>query len=222
MHFFNIHTHFPTFHAEVLEVENRYYCQAGAPRARHTSVGLHPWYLRGIDLDTAERWMRTEVEKGGVAAIGEAGFDRLSDVPLTLQADAFECCVALSEALRLPLLIHCVGAYDLVLETKKRLQPAQCWILHGFDKHPQTARSLLDAGFYLSFGAALLRERSHAGTALRQTPAERFFLETDDKQVDIRAIYERAAVWRTETPELLEKQLRENVASVFGTRIFAP
>lgn len=53
---------------------------------------------------------------------------------------------------------------------------------------------LLRAGCYLSFGAAMFRQKSHAAESLRTTPLDRLFLETDDAAISIEAVYERAAM----------------------------
>lgn len=52
---------------------------------------------------------------------------------------------------------------------------------------------LLRAGCYLSFGAALFRQKSQAAESLRATPPDRLFLETDDASISIEAVYEQAA-----------------------------
>ena len=105
---------------------------------------------------------------------------------------------------------------DDVEELKKRLRPLQPWIFHGFDKNAATARMLLQAGCYLSFGAALFRHNSHAADAFRQTPSDRFFLETDDSDLSIQQVYARAAEVRGITAAEVEHQVWANFQAVFG------
>ena len=99
---------------------------------------------------------------------------------------------------------------------KKEWKASQYWVFHGFDKNAATAAMLLRAGCYLSFGAALLREQSHAAEALRSAPEDRFFLETDDSNVEIAAVYERAAAIRAAEKASLEKLLEGNFRRVIG------
>jgi Tat protein secretion system quality control protein TatD with DNase activity len=44
---------------------------------------------------------------------------------------------------------------------------------------------LLDKGFYLSFGTAILQENSNAKEVLSQIPIEKLFFETDYKDIFI-------------------------------------
>ena len=55
--FLNLHTHSPTGDPDVLEIESLYYGQDIVGANGFRSVGLHPWHLRGLDLDAAEQWL---------------------------------------------------------------------------------------------------------------------------------------------------------------------
>lgn len=213
---YNIHTHRPTLHPETLEIESVYFGQANPPQGRLRSVGLHPWYLEGTDPLAAENWLREAAARPETRAIGEAGLDKLTPTPWNLQMTAFRSCFEVSEAFQKPLILHCVRAFDDILALKKQWKPVQAWIFHGFEKNPETARRLLDAGCFLSFGAALFRQKSHTPEALRQMPADRFFLETDDSDTTIEAVYERAGAIRGMPPAALQIQVQQNFESVFG------
>jgi TatD DNase family protein len=194
-------------------MENLRYGQSASGKTPYTSVGLHPWFLEESSLDAAIKWLETQASAPGVLAIGETGLDKVCDTPWTLQETAFRHGIALSESLQKPLIIHCVRAYNEVIYLKKQVKPAQPWIFHGFNKHPDTAQMLLREGCFLSFGAALLQTGSHSAAALQMTPDERFFLETDDAEgLGITRIYEKAAAIRgisvDELAALLEKNVR--------------
>jgi TatD DNase family protein len=176
--------------------------------------------LENIDLNAARHWLLEQAARPETVAIGEAGLDKATKTPWVLQIAAFECCVEVSEMTHKPLIVHCVRAFEEILLFKKRRRPQQAWILHGFDKHPQTAQSLLDAGFYLSFGAALFKPNGHAEAALRITPARRFFLETDAaEQVPIEAVYEKAAALLGMRVEAVVQQTNENYRTAFGQNL---
>lgn len=227
LEYIDIHTHFPIYRPGTLAVENVYFGQSAAPSAAWRTVGLHPWYLDGVDVHAAEVWLRAEAALPRTVGLGECGLDKVCDTPWDVQTAAFQLCIRLALEFRLPLVIHCVRAYEEVISVlraamKTRIFPpvvasdAVPVIFHGFDKHPQTARMLLEAGCYLSFGAALLRSNSRSAEALQQTPAERYFLETDDKQVDIAAVYARAATLRGESEAVVCAQVLSNAARVFS------
>jgi TatD DNase family protein len=208
--YINIHTHSPTLLPSVFELGNVYFGQKQAPKAPKRSVGLHPWYLSAETLDAAFAWLDVQGIAPEVLAIGEAGLDKLCATPWDLQLLAFQRCMEVSERLEKPLILHCVRAYAEIIALKKAWKPRQTWIFHGFDKNTATAEMVLRAGCMLSFGAGLFRAKSHAPESLRATPADRFFLETDDAEMSIEAVYARAAEIRKISVADLGDQLQEN------------
>ncbi|MBQ9169339.1 MAG: TatD family hydrolase [Bacteroidaceae bacterium] len=132
----------------------------------------------GEDLGEASRCL----------AIGECGLDALRGPSLSVQEEVFVWQVRLSESLGKPLIIHCVRAIDRLLHLRKSLRPKQSWMLHGFRGKPQQLRSLVDAGFYVSFAP------QHNEESLLLCPAERLMLETDaDAESSIKEIYNNVA-----------------------------
>ena len=79
----------------------------------------------------------------------------------------------------------------------------------------QILRQLLDHGFYISVGAALLNSRSNAFQLLRMIPVGRLFLENDDKEVEISVIYEAASAILGVDVEALKEITRNNCNQVF-------
>ncbi|MBL7795974.1 MAG: TatD family hydrolase [Saprospiraceae bacterium] len=216
--FINLHTHSPTGDPEVVEIENVYFGQETMHTPGYRSVGLHPWHLRGIDLDAAERWLRELAVSPEMLAIGEAGLDKVTDTPWEIQLDAFGRCLRVAADTGKPLIVHCVRAFGEIVQMlghPGNSRRPHGVVFHGFDKHPQTAGMLLRAGCSLSFGAALFREDGHAAEALRQIPADRFFLETDVQKLDIRAVYARAAEIREISVLAVQEQVWENFRHLF-------
>lgn len=217
MRYLNIHTHFPTGHLAVLEVENLYFGQAPSGKSPFLSVGLHPWFLKPENMDAALAWLEKQAALPGVVAIGEAGLDKVCDTSWGLQEQAFRWCIDISERVKKPLVIHCVRAHNEVVRLKKELKPAQPWIFHGFNKNTDVAAMLLHEGCYLSFGASILRENNHSAEALQHTPAGHFFLETDDMQdIAIEQIYQKAAEIKGISVEELAETLEANMARCFA------
>ena len=87
--------------------------------------------------------------------------------------------------------------------------------MHGYNKKIAVAQRLLDKGYYLSFGAAILNDSLHAAQVLRHVPADRYFLETDDADVAIAQIYDKAAELRATAVENIILQVAQNFKSVF-------
>lgn len=183
-----------------------------APRL---SVGIHPWYIPQhwqSELHALRQWLATH--RGRVFAIGEAGLDSVRGADMPTQLAVFEAQIALSEAEKLPLIIHCVRAHEPLLLLRKQHKPQQAWIFHGFMLKASVAQSLLDAGIYLSFGAALLKPNSAAQTALALAPAHQFFLETDDASVQIADIYAAAAAIRGVSVADIAQQIQLNYDTI--------
>lgn len=220
----NLHTHLATRAPGFVEIESVYYGQIQKPAADWYSVGLHPWYLPSSDWQGAEYWLRAEAARPEVLAIGEAGLDKVTTTPWTDQLAAFRLCIAVSEEAGKPLIIHSVRAFNEILAEKKRAQPRQPWIFHGFAKPENVALPLLKADCYLSFGAALLKKDHPAQTALKHCPPERFFLETDDEALSIREVYHQAAVLLNLPEQAVRQQVWSNFQRVFAPdpAIFAP
>lgn len=212
--FFNIHTHHPAGREGRVEIVNLRFGQA-APPATYYSAGLHPWYLSENTLAPACDWLAGQAGRAEVLAIGEAGLDKAAATPWPLQMEAFQHCIAVSENVRKPLIIHCVRAFAEIVALKKQCKAAQPWIFHGFDKKRQMAESLLQAGCYLSYGTALFLEKHPAAQSLQATPGDRFFLETDDADADIETVYRQAAALRGLSAEDLAQIQKENFGRLF-------
>ncbi|HND88055.1 MAG TPA: TatD family hydrolase [Saprospiraceae bacterium] len=212
--YLDLHTHSPTPSPQVRAVLSVHWGQADAPASDWQSAGLHPWHLAAAQEDDALHWLHRQAALPGTVAIGEAGLDKVTATPWAAQLWAFGHCAAAAESAGKPLIVHCVRAYGEILALREQWRPAQAWIFHGFDKHPHTAQMLLRAGCFLSFGSALLNPRSHAAAALCDTPAERFFLETDISKTPVEMVYARAAALRGCPVEVLRRQIWANARSV--------
>lgn len=175
------------------------------------SVGIHPWQLGSYDwTDTAFRaHFESLVRHPQVLAVGEAGLDKLISVSLYSQTDALRYQADVAEAIDKPLILHLVKATTELLVLKRELNPRVPWIVHGFRGKAQLALDLVRHGLYLSFGARYQEE------ALRQMPADRLFLETDEIDSAISDLYERAALIRGVTCDELMETVSRNVRSVF-------
>lgn len=143
------------------------------------SVGLHPWYVPA-DWSAALSGLEAWLTHPQVVALGECGLDRLTATPYDLQLRAFRAQLRLAQAHRLPLVIHCVRAWDDVLAFLRQEGPwTEPVLIHGFRGKPQQARQLLAHGLSLSFGPRFNAE------SLRLCPPARRYAETDDSGLPI-------------------------------------
>ena len=88
-------------------------------------------------------------------------------------------------------------------------------IVHGFNNNEQIAKELIKNGFYLSFGKALLQENSNATKAIQLSSIDSIFLETDDADISIKAIFEVASKLLNIEEPLLVQHIYSNFKKVF-------
>jgi len=156
------------------------------------TYGIHPWFLNEENHKQLISSVETTISQPGIIAIGEAGFDKLRGPSAELQRTAFEEQIVISEELKIPVVIHCVRAWDELLSVQKKLKPKMPWLVHGFRGNVELASQLLSKGMYLSFWFDFVL-RPESGKLLKQLPTDRIFLETDGADVDIRTIYNKVA-----------------------------
>ena len=213
MNYFNLHTHQRTGAPSIVELVNQY-PDAFEPDTPFFSIGIHPWRIQPEKTESWLDFIASKLESPNCGAIGECGLDKRIDFPLKLQQEIFEKQLLLAERYRKPVVLHCVAAFQEIIETKKRLNISVPLIIHGFSKSVQLAQSLIDNGFYLSFGKYLLRNPELREVFL-SVPNDRFFLETDTIEEGIAAVYQRAADYKNISLEALQKNVAANFQAVF-------
>jgi len=223
MDWLDIHTHRPEAEAGVVSVYNQLITEPEQSGRGHRwrSVGIHPWYLEPPRLAEQLAWVERSAQRPEVIAGGECGLDRLRGPALAEQVTAFQAQARLAEEVGKPLIVHVVRAFDELLQLHRQTKPSQPWLLHGMNVRFERIRPLVEAGCYVSLGAALLRADSAASRLITQLPPERFLLETDDQPLAIRTIYEAAAGHLCLSPEQVRKRVAQNAdIFVFGKRNF--
>jgi len=194
MAYINIHTHQVSKDDGIICIENVFpeEYSAGNYSSGYVSVGIHPWYIQYDGVEQL-KLLRATLSDKRVVCIGEAGLDKRKGADFLLQESVFLQQLKLSEEFKKPLVIHCVKAYNELIALRKKMKPSSPWIFHGFSGSIQIMEQALQAGFYFSFGAALLKEKSKARQVMIEVPLERCFLETDDANISISELYYLAA-----------------------------
>ena len=147
------------------------------------SVGFHPWdnveNLTDSDFDL----LRQCAGHPQVLAVGETGIDRLRGGSIALQQDVFIRHLRLAHELGKPVVVHNVKATQDILAARHWADLDDVTlVIHGMRGNTNVARSLLDAGCYLSYGPRFNAE------ALKITPMDRLLIETDDSDTPITAV----------------------------------
>lgn len=203
----DIHTHHqPNVLSEA--IQNISFKEFQVQKGGYYSVGIHPWDVTP-DWEKDFDILRKIATDEQVIAIGEAGMDRFVTDNIMLQKAAFEKQIALSEELRLPLIIHCVKCYNELIQLKRDLHPKQPWIVHGFRNNPFIAERLLSEDMYISFGDR------YQPTVVQMVPDEKLFVETDESENDIRFIIKSIADVKGKCSDDFTRQINANVQGVF-------
>ena len=206
--YFNIHTHVSvhpeseirSLAPEELSTDNRSF---------YASVGIHPWALTEENADIQWEALRESIKDKRIVAIGECGLDKLKGSSMELQTAVFKQEAALAEDSSLPLIIHCVKAFNELIQLKKEISPCQPWIIHGFRGKLPLALDCIRHGFYLSIGSHFQEN------TLKAIPLDRLFIETDESEESIESIYQRIAEIKGISQQELLEAINKNVREVF-------
>lgn len=203
---FNIHTHF--FTGRTIEIVSRTNWQKDG---EYFSVGIHPWDSDNLDFEL--EMIQNEIKNPFCLAIGEIGLDKLKGPNIEIQENVFRKQIALSEEFQLPVIIHCVKAWNELQQLKRELKPSQTWVFHGFSK-AAILENVLQEGLMISIGTAILTNKK-LQDVLNNIPNDRLFLETDDAEIPIYSVYEKVSELKKLSLSELEQIIENNFKKVF-------
>jgi len=210
--FIDIHTHQQNRAENVFTIQNKY--PTSVDFSKPFSIGIHPWFIKKESLQNELLLIEEKLQDKNCFALGECGLDKISETDLTLQKIVFKKQLELSEKYKKPLLIHCVKAYQELIEIKKEMKPTQTWVLHGFHKNSQVAESLLKNGVILSFGAGIIN-RKKLQEVVFNIPISSILLETDTAEISIEKVYQKMAAIKNISLEELKSEIKQNFKSIF-------
>lgn len=176
----DFHTHRTDADAALISLDPRHF---DPQPDRYYSVGYHPWHdvdkLTDADFDLLEACARHPQ----VLAIGETGMDSLRGGDLDVQASVFRRHLQLAREVGKPVVVHNVRCTQRILEVRNKAGLTTVpMAIHGMRGNEHIARTLLDAGCYLSFGPRF------NPAALLATPLDRLLIETDEAPISIRQV----------------------------------
>lgn len=211
MIYYDIHTHQPSVHPEDIAIVNtivKAECDLSLS-ARWCSAGIHPWYIYNVREQLG--CLETILSSPSVIAVGEAGLDKLAETSPDIQLDVFLQQASLAEKNNKPLIIHCVKAWSELIAARKTIKPHTPWIIHGFRGNGELAQQLIAQGFNLSFG------QYFNPVALSAAWPDCLFVETDDKEIDIRTVYRQLASSLQIPLEEFAITIEKNIHNTFPT-----
>jgi TatD DNase family protein len=193
----------------------------------YACLGIHPHEAASPDAGGVDE-LRELLAHPRAVAVGETGLDYFRDyAPHDAQQKLFAAELALARETGKPVVIHTRAADD---DTRARLvEHDGVVILHCFSSQPLLAPAL-ERGWYVSFAGNVTYKNAYdLRTAARRVPSDRLLAETDSPYLSPQAVRgkrnEPAHVMHTLAAlaqardvevDLLERQIEENAARVFG------
>lgn len=211
--FINLHTHNFSNNEDFLEVVNQYPWEFDDAVPNY-SIGIHPWYIDHERLQSDLNFIKEQLNWNECLAMGECGLDKRIEIPFQNQLKVFQQQIELVQVSKKPIILHCVASFDEVIAIKKEMNIENPMIIHGFSKNIYVAKSLLDKGFYLSFGKYLLRN-PELTSVFEYVPNDSFFLETDTIEETIVDVYQKASNIKNIKIEVLEEVVKVNFNKAF-------
>ena len=212
--FINLHTHKFSNLSDVIEIVNQYPWEFDASIPNY-SIGIHPWYIDENRLESDLEIIKEKLQLNECLALGECGLDKRIEIPLDLQISVFKKQLEIVRLTNKPIVLHCVAAYDEVIAIKKEMKIENPMIIHGFSKNELVAKSLLNNGFYLSFGKYLLRNPD-LEKVFTFAPENQVLLETDTIEESIYQVYEKAASIKGISVEEMKTIVFTNFSRIFS------
>lgn len=142
------------------------------------SCGVHPLNLDDEEFDLDK--LRSLSQDTRVVALGETGLDYYyqQDNKKEQQA-AFIGHIDVSKSLNKPVIVHTRNARSDTLSIIKNEQ-CELGVLHCFTEDLDTAKKLLDLGFYISFsGIVTFKNAKDLQAVAKYVPLDRMLIETD-------------------------------------------
>lgn len=210
MKFFDVHTHLLKDKPDTKAVLNVFWQDLNMlPENQPFSLSAHPWHLDTYNSVEFEHKLQALMDNPFFVAVGECGLDKNTAFNPDFQISVLNEQYKFAEKSGRPMIIHCVRSFELLLQWQKGKHDKM--LVHGFNRKIELLRELIKAGFYLSFGAALFKDKTSINAALAECPPDRLFLETDDQEkYSIEDIYIKAASILKIDVDKLQLQILEN------------
>jgi len=145
----------------------------------YASVGIHPHDAKSMSDGTVAE-LEVLLSHPKAVAVGEIGLDYHYDFsPRDVQEKRFREQMELARRLSKPVIIHEREALRDTLDMIREYNDL-IGVLHCFSGSWETAKTVLDMGWYLSFtGVITFKNARRSLEVLKKIPADRIMLETD-------------------------------------------
>ena len=152
--------------------------------ARHSdvgySVGVHPCEDPAVMARATTEYLIALAQAEKVWALGETGLDYFHSTDfIAEQKQCFARHIQASKAVKKPVVVHTRSAKHDTVDIIRAEQSSH-GILHCFTEDWETAKAVLDCGYYVSFsGIISFKNAQDLRDVAKQIPLDRVLIETD-------------------------------------------
>ena len=141
------------------------------------AYGVHPWYLNVSDdwKDILAEYLKSH----NYSSVGECGLDKNADFSYDLQKSILCEHIDIANQLSKPVSVHCVKAYQLLIDALKNARCDIPIVIHSFTGSIEMMKQLCKLNVFFSFSGTITRKHSKYIDVLRAVPKDRILLETD-------------------------------------------
>ena len=191
--------------------------------------GVHPSDSNGYDNKERDRIIQYAKDPKCVA-IGEIGLDYYWEpYDKEKQKSVFIDQIEIANELKLPICVHMRDATQDTLQVLKEHKPIYGGVLHCFAGSQETAKILLNQGYYIAFGGTVTFKNANKVLGVANfVPSDRILTETDspflaptpyrgtvNSPKNIPIICDFLAKLRGEQLETLAKNVMDNALTLF-------
>jgi TatD DNase family protein len=177
------------------------------------SIGLHPLTFDQYDATEKTNYFNL-ISHSNCKAIGEIGLDNRNTLNSIDQQLIFIEQLKLANTFHKPILLHCIGQWDLCKKLHQLHAPTSPLIYHGFAKASIYQKVLDYPSSIFSIGAAVLTN-SELQETVKTIPIERLLLETDDATIEIIEVYTKVASLKSLSLQTLSSEIAANAKRIF-------
>ena len=199
------------------------------------AMGIHPSDIGDLNEDTF-LWLREQVKKEKVVAVGEIGLDYYWDKEPKVQENQrywFKRQLELAAEASLPVIIHSRDAAQDTMEimteaAKKNIRG----VIHCYSYSPEMALEYVKLGYYIGVGGVVtFKNAKKLVQTVSELPLDRILLETDcpymapephrgtrNDSSNIPYVIKKIAEIKGTTPDEVERKTRANAFELF-TRV---
>lgn len=194
------------------------------------SLGLHPMFDHGnVDDALSSLCSAIEANRSRLAALGEFGLDKHGKLPLELQRRMVGRQLELANRFELPVVLHCRGHHNELIEQLDQTPPKFGGVLHAFSGSRELGQSYIKRGLSLGIGGVITYQRAaKTRKAVSQLPLEYLVVETDSPDMPLEGrqgkrnepqyivrVIEALAELKSKRPSEVAHVLFQNSESIF-------